>query len=267
MAKTRRMRGPKGSGTISLRPDGRWHGRFDLGRGPDGKRDRKSIYGATEREVVVEMQRLHGHAADGDTPLASSPTIGSYARSWLALRDDLAAATRRSYDYSIERVLIPGLGAGTRVEKITRPAINKWCSAGHGRRSRRHRPPPVTHGRSGARVSSLPARRCRARWLGARQPGDACRPARLEARATAGAPRGALLHGGAVASAGGRDHQRDGRRAGPRRARARPQAWRSERVDVGARLICQRGRRTSDKHVQRIPRKGDHAAHLAVQSD
>ena len=97
MAKTRRMRGPKGSGTISLRPDGRWHGRIDLGRGPDGKRDRKSIYGATEREVVVEMQRLHGHAADGDTPLASSPTIGSYARSWLALRDDLAAATRRSY--------------------------------------------------------------------------------------------------------------------------------------------------------------------------
>ncbi len=144
MAKTRRMRGPKGSGTISLRPDGRWHGRIDLGRGPDGKRDRKSIYGATEREVVVEMQRLHGHAADGDTPLASSPTIGSYARSWLALRDDLAAATRRSYDYSIERVLIPGLGAGTRVEKITRPAINKWylratadAVAGTGRRRSR----------------------------------------------------------------------------------------------------------------------------------
>ena len=54
-----------GEGSISQRTDGRWQGRVNLGRGPDGRRRRKYVYAATEAAVVQRMKKLNGRAIDG----------------------------------------------------------------------------------------------------------------------------------------------------------------------------------------------------------
>src|SRR5690606_8615998 len=51
------QRRDKGTGMIRRRADGRWEGRLDLGF-LDGKRVRRSVYGATEREVRTKLREL-----------------------------------------------------------------------------------------------------------------------------------------------------------------------------------------------------------------
>src|SRR5918996_802900 len=54
-----------GEGSVRQRKDGRWEVRVDLGRGPDGKRRRKSAFAATQAEAVRLLKRLGGRAVDG----------------------------------------------------------------------------------------------------------------------------------------------------------------------------------------------------------
>lgn len=51
--KTRRSHG---EGSVYRRSDGRWVAAIDLGW-IDGKRRRKTVYGATEREVLASVMR------------------------------------------------------------------------------------------------------------------------------------------------------------------------------------------------------------------
>ena len=51
-------RNAQGGGTIRQRPDGRWEARITLGRDPGtGKQRQKSIYGATQKEVLQKMKK------------------------------------------------------------------------------------------------------------------------------------------------------------------------------------------------------------------
>ena len=61
------MRG-KGEGTIRQRADGRWEARIDLGRGLDGKRRRKSVFAATQADVVYQLRTFGGRGRRGARP-------------------------------------------------------------------------------------------------------------------------------------------------------------------------------------------------------
>jgi integrase len=82
-----RRRG-KGGGSIRERADGRFEVRIDLGRGPDGKRRRKSAFASTEGEAVRLLRRLGGRAVDGQLLTTSTPTVARFLEDWYATNSD-----------------------------------------------------------------------------------------------------------------------------------------------------------------------------------
>jgi integrase len=128
-----------GEGSISERPDGRWQGRVDLGRGLDGKRRRKYVYGATEGAVVKAMKRLNGRAVDGQLLTTSTPTVAAYLEDWFRTNtDDWRPSTRRGYRHAIDYFLVPAFGP-LRLEQLTPAAVQRWLldhKSEHGARRR-----------------------------------------------------------------------------------------------------------------------------------
>lgn len=133
-----RRRG-KGEGSIRQRADGRWEARVDLGRSVDGKRRQKSVFGATERDVVVKLKRLHGRTVNGHVLATSTPAVSSYLEDWFSTnRDGWRPSTRRSYRDVIDRYLVPAFGP-VRLEHLTPVAIQRWLTTHkteHGARRR-----------------------------------------------------------------------------------------------------------------------------------
>jgi integrase len=127
------MRG-KGEGTISQRADGRWEGRINLGRGLDGKRKRKMLYGATQSAVVAKMNKLGRRASS-----SSTPTVKKYLNEWYeAHESDWTPNTQESYRNAIDLHLIPGLG-NVKLEALTPLVIARWVrehKQKHGARRR-----------------------------------------------------------------------------------------------------------------------------------
>src|SRR5690349_9318851 len=99
-AKSRR-RG-RGEGSISLRPDGRWQARVDLGRGEDGRRRRKTVYAATREGVAKKLNVLLGRASNGELLTTTTPTIKVWLGEWYDThKDDWRPSTRRIYRVAI----------------------------------------------------------------------------------------------------------------------------------------------------------------------
>ena len=59
MPKKKTSRNAQGGGSIRQRSDGRWEARYTVGRDPGtGKQIQKSIYGATQKEVRQQLQKI-----------------------------------------------------------------------------------------------------------------------------------------------------------------------------------------------------------------
>src|SRR5690349_19408171 len=115
-----------GEGSISQRSDGRWMGRVPLGRGADGRRLRKYVYGATEADVIRKMKKLNGRAVDGQLITTSTPTVGSYLRDWFAdNRESWRPSTQRGYKRAIDGFLVPAFGP-LRLEQLSPLVIQRW---------------------------------------------------------------------------------------------------------------------------------------------
>ncbi len=114
-------------------------GRLDLGRGIDGRRRRKTVYGATERDVVQAMKALHGRDAQGLVVSTSTPTVAAFLAQWFATNcDTWKPSTRRSYQGAIDGHLVPPFGP-LRLEQLTPSVIQSWLVAAkteHGARRR-----------------------------------------------------------------------------------------------------------------------------------
>src|SRR6266540_5582117 len=125
----------KGEGSISLRPDGRWMARCDMGRTEDGQRQRKTVYGSTRAAVATKLNEQLGKAAAGELLTSSTPTLKSWLNSWFDTFSGSApgtiatwsTGTQRVYRCAIDEWLVPPLGA-TRLEKLTPFKIQKWIN-------------------------------------------------------------------------------------------------------------------------------------------
>ncbi len=106
-------RSPKGQGTVRQRKDGRWEGRVTLGRHPaTGRQMQRSIYGATQEEVVKQMQRLSVAVDDGTYQEPSKLTVSGWMKIWLAefignVKDDTATL----YEQIVNTHIKPAFGA------------------------------------------------------------------------------------------------------------------------------------------------------------
>jgi len=114
-------------------------GRINLGRGPDGRRQRKYVYGDTEADVVAGMKKLNGRAVHGLLRSTSTPTVASFLDLWFDTNtDDWRPSTRRSYRRAIDRFLKPAFGT-VRLEQLGPLMIQAWLTGEkkqHGARRR-----------------------------------------------------------------------------------------------------------------------------------
>lgn len=72
----------RGEGTLVQRSDGRWVGVVDLGW-VDGHRQRKSVYGATQKEALAKMRSVQQSVAAGLRAPAERLTVGAHLEHWI----------------------------------------------------------------------------------------------------------------------------------------------------------------------------------------
>lgn len=115
-----RKRNASGAGSIRQRPDGRWEARITVGADPGtGKPIRRSIYGDTQKEVLVAMRDAQKSIDDG---LYIEPTRLTLAQ-WLDIWQNnyllsQKYGTIKTYKAQIATHIKPALGA-VKLSKLT----------------------------------------------------------------------------------------------------------------------------------------------------
>ncbi|MBR1780054.1 MAG: site-specific integrase [Oscillospiraceae bacterium] len=135
MSRKSNTRAAQGSGTIRQRSDGRWEGRYTVGRDPGtGKQLQRSVYGKTQKEVRQKLAKI---TADLDAGTYKEPCKLTLAQ-WLDIweRDYLGgvkSSTALLYRQQTSLYIRPALGA-VRLEALTAPAIQRFYNALSGER-------------------------------------------------------------------------------------------------------------------------------------
>lgn len=127
MARKSNTRAAAGSGSIRQRPDGRWEGRLSLGADPGtGKQIRKSVYGATQKEVRKRMTEAIAAFDAGNYFEPSKLTLGEWLDIWLSeYMGDKKYSTAKHYKAQVATHIKPALGA-TALSKISPHIIQKF---------------------------------------------------------------------------------------------------------------------------------------------
>ena len=127
MARKSNIRAAAGAGSIRQRPDGRWEGRLSLGADPGtGKQIRKSVYGATQKEVRKRMTEAIAAFDAGNYFEPSKLTLGEWLDIWLSeYMGDKKYSTKRHYKAQVITHIKPALGA-TALSKISPHIIQKF---------------------------------------------------------------------------------------------------------------------------------------------
>ena len=117
-----------GEGTISQRGDGRWQGRVDLGW-HDGRRRRKTLYGATRGEVRDKLTRALKSIQEGASFGDERQTLEQFLVRWL---EDVARARVRprtfdTYEAAVTRHIVPHLGKRPLL-RLTPQHVQAWLS-------------------------------------------------------------------------------------------------------------------------------------------
>jgi len=116
MARARRGRG---EASVFERADGRWAGELSLGIDGNGKRKRRTVYGATKGEVLDKLDELRREARVGGLPGASGMKVGMLLDQWLNVTKAKIGVRSHEERERIVRVhLRPRLG-GVRLDKLT----------------------------------------------------------------------------------------------------------------------------------------------------
>lgn len=127
MARKSNTRSAAGAGSIRQRPDGRWEARFSLGADPGtGKQIRKSVYGATQKEVRKRMTEAIAAFDAGNYFEPSKLTLGEWLDIWLSeYMGDKKYSTAKHYKAQVATHIKPALGA-TALSKISPHIIQKF---------------------------------------------------------------------------------------------------------------------------------------------
>jgi integrase len=95
---------------------------------PEGRRQRKSVYGKTREEVHAKWLKLHEQARRGPV-VPRSPALATYLEGWLndVVRPGLAPATVANYDLFVRLYIVPDLGR-RKLEKLTVRDVQVWLN-------------------------------------------------------------------------------------------------------------------------------------------
>ncbi len=117
MARKRRGRS---EGSVFLREeDQRWVGSVSLGYDGNGKRKRRTVYGATKQEVLEKLDRLRGDARAGNLPDAGGITVGQLLDRWLQTnKQKMGVRTFEEREKTVANHIRPRLGS-LKLAKVT----------------------------------------------------------------------------------------------------------------------------------------------------
>ena len=89
-----------GEGSIRLRSDGRWEGRYVAGRDANGKLIRKNVLGKTQAEAKEKLNAALAEAKVIDVAKADEYTVKSWVQTWYEVysRPHIRDSTRRFYE-------------------------------------------------------------------------------------------------------------------------------------------------------------------------
>lgn len=124
MAKRRK----RGDGSVHLRKDGRWEGRYVIGRNEKGFPISKNVLAKSKAECVAKLEQLREGLQE---PVTAPPKSGILLGDWLDLwyreykKPNLRPNTQMSYERRIYQHIIPALG-GIQLDKLTTGEIQKF---------------------------------------------------------------------------------------------------------------------------------------------
>jgi integrase len=106
-----RRRG-NGEGSIFQRADGYWCATVNIGYNDSGKRRRKTVYGATKKDVQERLARLQSRKLDGTLSDIGRLTVSAFLSQWLesSAKPATRATTFAGYMCIVERHIVPAIG-------------------------------------------------------------------------------------------------------------------------------------------------------------
>ena len=113
MAKKRKnFRRANGEGSIVQRKDGRWCGVVTLGYKPDGKINRKSVYGHSQAEVLEKMSVLKHRLVTGPQVSSTTALVGETMKNWLRIfkKPMVSSRTFESNIRTFKNHILPAIG-------------------------------------------------------------------------------------------------------------------------------------------------------------
>ncbi|MDI6871236.1 MAG: tyrosine-type recombinase/integrase [Bacillota bacterium] len=112
MAKESKKRRGRGEGAVFQRADGVWTGSLSMGYGPDGKRQRVTVYGRTKKEAQEKLLKLQQDALQGLPVKPERITVQEHLTDWLLTKKgQVRSGTFLRYRFNLEKHVIPFLGS------------------------------------------------------------------------------------------------------------------------------------------------------------
>lgn len=126
----RTTRNAQGSGTIRQLKNGKWEGRYTVGRSPaTGKQIQKSIYGDTQQEVRRKLQHVTASIDAGTYTEPSKMTVKTWLEIWQnEYLGNVKPFTASSYAVQCNNHIIPALGA-VKLSALNTPMIQAFYNS------------------------------------------------------------------------------------------------------------------------------------------
>lgn len=126
---TKKHRRGNGEGSVYQRKDGTWAAVLTVGVKPDGKPDRKFLYGKTRKEVADKLREAQNKLDAGVIPGGDNVLFSTWVMNWLeiVIKPGIKERTYINYKASIEKHIIPGIGR-YKLKDITDDVIQKYLN-------------------------------------------------------------------------------------------------------------------------------------------
>ena len=117
-----------GDGNIRKRKDGRWEGRYVVGRDPDsGKMITKNVLGKTQAEVKEKLKKAIENSKQLDYTKEGKYTVGQWLDEWFEAyaKVKVRPSSHQTYKGYIENHIKPNIG-DIPIEKLTSLTLQKF---------------------------------------------------------------------------------------------------------------------------------------------
>lgn len=120
------MKRSNGEGSYRKIKENLWEARVCVGRGLDGKMERRSVYGKTKREVTAKVAEIISEVSNGIYITPNDMTLEQWLNVWKgSYLCDIKPSTVAQYDYQIRVHIVPAIGS-CKLQKITPPMIQEF---------------------------------------------------------------------------------------------------------------------------------------------